>query len=258
MGTGQELRRLPWRQAVRGTFLRLPRSWQATSEGLLNLLFPPRCVSCERSGGWICPACHQEIEFVRPPLCPSCGQATSSPRTCPSCHRAPPQIDGIRAVAYLEDPVRTAIHRFKYSNLRSLAPVLGKLAGDYLTQNQLPVDVIVPVPLHPRRLKERGYNQAALLAKEIQTALGIPLMDDSLVRVKSTTPQVGLSAPQRRENVTGAFRCIDSGLEGQRVLLVDDVCTTGATLEACSIALRQAGAREVWGLVLARERWHER
>jgi ComF family protein len=234
------------------------RSWQATSEGLLNLLYPPRCVSCQHSGGWICPACHQEIEFIRPPLCPSCGQATSSPRICPSCHRAPPQIDGIRAVAYLEHPLRTAIHRFKYSNLRSLAPALGKLASDYLAQNQLPIEIIVPVPLHPRRLKERGYNQAALLAKEIQRALGIPLMDDSLVRVKSTTPQVGLGAPQRRENVRGAFRCVDSGLKGQRVLLVDDVCTTGATLEACSIALQQAGAREVWGLVLARERWHGR
>jgi ComF family protein len=238
--------------------LKLRRRWQATSEGVLNLLFPPRCVSCQRGGGWICPACHQEIEFIRPPLCPRCGQATSSPRTCPSCRSAPLRIDGIRAVAYLEDPLRTAIHRFKYSNLRSLAPTLGKLASDYLAHNELPIDVTVPVPLHAQRLKGRGYNQATLLAREIHAALHIPLMAKSLVRVRSTDPQVGLNAKQRTENVRGAFRCTDQDLKGRRVLLVDDVCTTGATLEACSIALQQAGARQVWGLVLARERWQER
>ncbi|TKJ29216.1 MAG: amidophosphoribosyltransferase [Chloroflexi bacterium B3_Chlor] len=160
-------------------------------------------------------------------------------------------------MAYLEGTLRTAIHRFKYSNTRPLAAPLGRLASEYLTHNHLPADVIVPVPLHPQRLRERGYNQATLVANEIHKALDIPLMENVLIRVKSTIPQVGLNALERRENVEGAFRCTDSGLKGRSVLLVDDVCTTGATLEACSIALRQAGLRLVWGLVLARESWHQ-
>jgi len=127
--------------------------------------------------------------------------------------------------------------------------------SQYLLQNHLPVDVVVPVPLHPHRLRERGYNQATLLAKEVEKALGLPLLEDALLRVRSTIPQVGLTARERRDNVRGAFHCADGNLKGQRILLVDDVCTTGATLEACSLALRQEGVGVVWGLVLARERW---
>ena len=180
------------------------------------------------------------------------------PQRCPSCLHRPLRIDGIRAVGYLEGPLQTAIHRFKYSNLRPLAVPLGKLASDYLTRNHLPIDTVVPVPLHSRRLRERGYNQAALLAEEIGRAVEVTVVDDVLRRVKSTTPQVGLSAVQRRENVRGAFQCTDTSLRGRNVLLVDDVCTTGATMESCSIALRDAGVSVVWGLPLARERWHAR
>lgn len=179
------------------------------------------------------------------------------PRLCHPCRKAPLQIDGIRAVGYLEGTLRTAIHRFKYSNLRPLATPLGQLMAQYLLYNQLPVDVVVPVPLHSQRLKERGYNQAALLAKGITETLDLPLLDNALLRVKSTVPQVGLGARQRRDNVKGAFHCADVDLKEQRVLLIDDVCTTGATLEACSLALRGSGVSAVWGLVLARERWHE-
>jgi ComF family protein len=177
------------------------------------------------------------------------------PQRCPSCLRRPLRIDGIRAVGYLEGALQTAIHRFKYSNLRPLAVPLGKLASDCLTRNHLPIDTVVPVPLHSRRLRERGYNQAALLAEEIGRAVEVTVVDDVLRRVKSTIPQVGLSGVQRRENVRGAFQCTDSSLRRRNVLLVDDVCTTGATMESCSIALRDAGVSVVWGLPLARERW---
>jgi ComF family protein len=179
------------------------------------------------------------------------------PRLCLSCERMPLKIDGIRAVGYLEGPLRTAIHRFKYSNLRGLAETLGRLAVESLLRYDLSVDTIVPVPLHRRRLAERGYNQAGLLAAEIGNAAGLTLVDDVLVRVKSTIPQVGLTARRRRENVRGAFGCTSTALRGHSILLVDDVCTTGATLEACSIALQDAAAGPVWGLVLAREKWQE-
>jgi ComF family protein len=157
-------------------------------------------------------------------------------------------------VGYLEGTLRTAIHRFKYSNMRPLAIPLGRLASEYLEQNPLPVKLVVPVPLHSRRFRDRGYNQSELLAEQIGSAMGLRVVVDVLQRVRSTVPQVGLSADQRRKNVTGAFGCAGTTLERQDVLLVDDVCTTGATLEACSVALQKAGASHVWGLVLARER----
>jgi ComF family protein len=212
---------------------------------------------CARTGSWLCSTCVQQIELVRPPLCPVCGRSTSQPQRCPSCLRRPLHIDGIRAVGYLEGNLQTAIHRFKYSNLRPLATPLGRLASDYLTHHHLPVDTVVPVPLHSRRLRERGYNQAALLAGEIGRTAGMKVVDDVLQRIRGTAPQVGLNAAQRRKNVRGAFQCANSSLKGRKVLLVDDVCTTGATMESCSIALREAGASIVWGLALARERWHE-
>ncbi len=224
---------------------------------MLDLLLPPRCVVCDRTGSWLCSTCVEQMELVRPPLCPLCGMSTSRPQRCPSCLDRPLRIDGIRAVGYLEGALRTAIHRFKYSNLRPLAAPLGRLASDYLTRHRLPVDTVVPVPLHSRRLRERGYNQAALLAGEIGRATKMTVVEDVLQRVRSTTPQVGLNAAQRRENVRGAFRCANASLKNRRVLLVDDVCTTGATMESCSMALREAGVSVVWGLALARERWHE-
>ena len=232
--------------------------WYATAQGLLDLLCPPRCAVCHHNAGWLCSTCLEKIEFIRPPVCPLCGRPTRISRPCPSCQHTPLGIDGIRAVGYLEGTLQTAIHRFKYSNVRALATPLGKLAIEYLSSNPLPMDVVVPVPLHSRRLRERGYNQAALLAKEIGASADLPMIDGVLLRIKSTIPQVGLGAAQRRDNVRGAFRCTNTSLAGLSVLLVDDVCTTGATLEACSAALRDTGVKLVWGLVLARERWHDR
>jgi ComF family protein len=116
----------------------------------------------------------------------------------------------------------------------------------------MPVDVVVPVPLHTARLRERGYNQAALLARELAQQAGLPIDEGTLVRKRATAPQVELNAKQRKENVHGAFYCSGNALTGKRVLLIDDVCTTGATLEACAVALYENGARSVQALTLAR------
>jgi len=230
-------------------------SWHAAAQALVDLLYPPRCVACGQAGGWLCLDCQQSIPSVDPPFCPLCGQSSATPTRCLSCRAKPLKIDGIRSVGYLEGALQTAIHRFKYSHLRALAAPLGRLAADYLTRYDLPVDTLVLVPLHTGRLRERGYNQAALLAREIGAVTGLPVASETLLRVRSTRPQVGLAALERRKNVEGAFRCSAGSLKGGRFLLLDDVCTTGATLEACSLALRSAGAERVWGLTLARERW---
>ena len=163
------------------------------------------------------------------------------------------QMDGIRALAYFEGVMREAIHAFKYNQRVELAPLFGKMLKDYLVIHAVPADTVVPVPLHPERERARGYNQSLLLANELGARMSVPVLAHSLRRVRATQPQFELNAPERRANVREAFLA-DASVAGARVLLVDDVCTTGATMDECSIALRNQGAQSVWGLALARGR----
>ena len=148
------------------------------------------------------------------------------------------------------------VHRLKYQHARHLAEPLAALLGGYLDTGPVPsVEAIVPVPLHPNRLRQRGYNQSTLLARELSARASLPVVDDCLERVRDTPAQMHLPARQRLTNVHGAFCARDRRLAGATVLLVDDVCTTGATLEACADALKRAKVRSVWGLALARARF---
>lgn len=163
-------------------------------------------------------------------------------------------IDGIRSPFRFEGMARQAIHHLKYNNFRALASPLAQLLKDYLQVKLLPREVLVPVPLHPHRLRERGYNQSSLLAKELGKLTGLPVVEGSLLRFRDTPAQTrAASAEVRRNNVDGAFACQDHKLQGKQVLLIDDVCTTGATLDSCAVALKKAGTSSVWGLTLARE-----
>jgi len=142
----------------------------------------------------------------------------------------------------------------KYHNLKSLAGCLAELLAEYFQSNFIPSDVLIPVPLYSRRLRERGYNQSALLANNLGKLVGLPVVEDSLLRVRGSLPQARTAnVEDRRKNVAGAFACKDKQLSGSRVLLVDDVCTSGTTLEACALALKSAGTTSVWGLTIARE-----
>ena len=163
----------------------------------------------------------------------------------------------MRAFAFHSGPLREAIHQLKYNDLRALAIPLGNLmaAGwSVLAPENSDFEAIVPIPLHRTRQRQRGYNQSALLARELARHLQRPVIEDSLVRIRATAPQVDLNAQARQENVRDAFRCVSRNLSGKRVLLIDDVCTTGATLEAASSALRAGGASSVWAYTLARAR----
>jgi ComF family protein len=143
----------------------------------------------------------------------------------------------------------------KYQNVRSLSPYLAGFLADYLSSNHLPGEVLLCVPLHPRRLRERGYNQSCLLAREVGRRTGLPVIEDCLVRVKQVQPQVkATGVEERRRNVADAFVCRDDGVRGKGIILIDDVCTSGATLESCAKALKNGGAASVWGLTLAREK----
>jgi len=156
-------------------------------------------------------------------------------------------------------PLRDAVHALKYEGVRALATPLAALMAATCSLAPLPVAAVVPVPLHPRRVRQRGYNQAALLARELARLLVLPLHEEWLERARNTPSQVGLTRAERWANVDGAFRVAaaasDAGaLAGQRVLLVDDVFTSGATLRAAAGALRSAGAEGVWAVTLTRAR----
>ena len=229
--------------------------WRSLRSQFVDLVFPRRCIGCRRAGAWLCTECLQQIFPVEPPFCARCGGAVVAGRLCTRCQISPLQIECIRSSVYSEGVLREAVHRFKYRGLAALAGPLGGLMAAYWVGHPMPTDVVVPVPLHAARLRERGYNQSALLARELACQVGLAVDEHTLVRHRATTPQVGLDAVQRRENVCDAFRCSGNGLVGQQVLLVDDVCTTGATLEACAMALVAGGARSVRALTLARPRY---
>jgi len=218
----------------------------------LDLLFPKWCLGCGKEGDFICPSCRNTMPRVMPPLCPRCGRPQASSILCSRCVGWAAGIDGIRAPFRFEGVVQQAVYKLKYENLRAIAPLLSQMLYSYITENRVPGDTLVPVPLHSKRLRERGYNQATLLARELSEMTGLPLVTNHLIRQKDTHPQaLTKTASDRQSNVANAFYSRE--LQGREVLLIDDVATSGATLNACAAALKAAGAISVWGLVLARE-----
>jgi competence protein ComFC len=221
---------------------------------VVDSFFPRRCVGCGKVGDFLCPECLGRLPRLLPPLCPRCGRPQASGIVCPDCRRRQGQIDGIRSPFRFEEAIRKAIHELKYRNLKAISPSLADLLAGYVGSNPVPGEALLCVPLHPRRLRERGYNQSALLAQELSNRTGLPVVEDCLIRVNQAQPQVrAADVEQRRRNVAGAFVCQDERVSGKQVILVDDVCTSGATLESCAVALKSKGAASVWGLTLARE-----
>ena len=223
----------------------------------LDLLFPPRCLHCARAGWLFCPACAQLVQPIGVQICAQCGrpQPTAIPQ-CAQCRLLPtPTLTQVRIAARYETPLREAIHALKYQDRRELAMPLARylVATALVAPWRTPagaVDGVIPVPLHERRLAERGYNQSELLAQAFCLRLQLPLRTTWLRRQRSTQSQVGLTAVERQHNMDNAFMATTAVL-GQRILLIDDVYTTGATMRACATALRQAGATVVYGLALA-------
>ena len=223
-------------------------------EILLDFLFPPHCAGCGREGRFICQSCLESLPRIEPPYCERCGTPLASVGPCPGCDRSPLSIDGIRSLFLFEGAARQAVHSLKYRNIKALAHPLGQLLAQYLNHHALPAQVLVPVPLHRQRLRQRGYNQAALLAQELGRQTGLPMQEGALLRLRNAPAQAKANAAAERvDNVRGAFRCSSPVLQGKQALLIDDVCTTGATLNACAVALKEAGAASVWGLTVARE-----
>ncbi len=197
-----------------------------------------------------------------PPTCPRCGIPFSSKETlskspqhiCGECRVSPPPFGPY------EGTMAEAIHKFKYSKKRSLGSILGGLLYEYLSSSPFSSLftfhsslLLVPVPLHPERLREREFNQSTLLAKELSKGLSIPMMIDNLFRIRNTRAQIGLEVDERKRNMKGAFSLKKPlSVEGKTVLLIDDVYTTGSTIKECTRVLKKAGAESVYAVTLAR------
>jgi len=225
-------------------------------QSVLDILFPPRCAGCHKSGYILCPSCTAQIRTLTPPFCQQCSTPLASDNTCQQCRYQPLRLNGLHAFGIYEEPLRACIHALKYDGNTRLAEPLGQLLAQAYLNYGLRADAITPVPLHSERQAQRGYNHASLLAKVCATQIRVPMYDDILIRQRATPAQVGLAHWERLQNVAGAFLCTPTfatrALRGRRIVVIDDVSTTGATLEACAAPLFAAGAREVWGLVLAK------
>jgi competence protein ComFC len=223
-------------------------------ESALDLFFPRYCVGCGKEGSFICDSCFHLQPFIMPSVCPLCGRSQPSGVLCSDCVSWKAEIDGIRSPFRFEGVIQQAIYQLKYRNLRAIVPMLAGLMNDYLKVSPINGDVFVPVPLHKSRIRERGYNQSALLAKELSKLSGLPVVTDSLIKRSKTPPQAkSASVDERKKNVAGVFSVRDDRLRGKKVILIDDVSTSGATLDACAGVLKEAGTVSVWGFTLARE-----
>ncbi|MGA2410037.1 MAG: ComF family protein [Candidatus Binataceae bacterium] len=237
---------------------------------LINFLYPPRCAACARrfppdAARRVCAACIARIERLPEPLCAVCGipLSTDNDRAsgwCGLCTESPPHFSHARAIARYragaeEDTqvVPSLIRRHKYGLDQSPAHALAECLGETLPINGADYDLVLPVPLHNSRLRWRGFNQAALLGIVVARRLERPFDAGSLVRIRATDPQTGQSMRERRDNIRRAFAVTRPGRVANRsVLLIDDVMTTGATVDECARTLLDAGARRVGVLTLAR------
>ncbi|MBW2065750.1 MAG: ComF family protein [Deltaproteobacteria bacterium] len=240
----------------------------------LDLVFPPRCIICREfieerptipNYGAIsfCPTCLSDFQEIPPSRCLVCSRPFDSTlediHTCGTCLTNPPRFKRL-AVPYLyEGSLMAAIHQFKYGGKSYTAGTLARLLLPSAAQlaREIGNPLVMPVPLHPRRLRERGFNQSLLLARPVAKRLSLRLDYLSLRRTKYTLPQIGLKKDKRRKNVRRAFEVHHRNvIKGEKVLLVDDVATTGNTLNECARVLLGAGCKEVYALVLARTAGH--
>ncbi|MBI1910518.1 MAG: ComF family protein [Deltaproteobacteria bacterium] len=226
---------------------------------LLNIVFPPVCALCETdiADGVFCLKCNDKFSDLKitAPICRSCGMPFTNSlgpdHTCGKCLTEKMPFKEARSALFYDKCVVEAVHGFKYHGKVILAAPLGRLTSQAALFSSRP-DVIVPVPLHKKRLRMRGFNQSLLLANEISKNLSISVDFKNLTRIRHTEQQINLTAQEREKNVSGAFEIVDkAAFKAKKVLLVDDVYTTGATIKECSKVLKKAGA-EIFALTLAR------
>lgn len=219
---------------------------------LLDLVLPPRCGGCRMVGSWLCGRCRSRIRRLEEPLCRRCGAEVESARGDCGCRSRLKSLTRLRSAAAYEGPLEVALQRFKYHGWRRLAGPLALLMAERMVIEGLAAPWAVAVPLHSSRARQRGFNQSELLAREIRSLLSLSTPPGELVRTRATPPQVGHDRRWRLDNVRDAFEWRGAALDARSILLIDDVATTGATLEACAAALRAGGSGSVTGVSVAR------
>ncbi|MBQ7796375.1 MAG: ComF family protein [Lachnospiraceae bacterium] len=225
---------------------------------ILNILFPRRCPVCGEivrpAGSLICPSCFRELSFVKSPVCKKCGKeiVDETMEYCEDCMSHRHAFDYGVALLNYDEAARKSMAQIKYNNKREYLDFYGAaMAARYeKTIRRMQVDAIVPIPVHSSRRRKRGFNQAELLAEILAERLNIPMEPELLIRTRKTLPQKELSAMDRLKNLSGAFRAgkIPEGIKS--VLLVDDIYTTGSTIEACARVLRTAGVEKIYFAVI--------
>ena len=232
---------------------------------ILDTLFPVSCIACNKPGNWLCEKCFSKIDLKNEQVCPYCEKKiTPNGYTCFDCKKKY-SLDGLLvSTSYKNEVVAKAIHLYKYRFAEKISDILGEIALKAIQKSEMPIpEMIIPIPLHPRRLRWRGFNQSELLAKYIgsRIAPGFPvkMRNDILRRIRHTQPQMKIkNNKKRRKNIENAFIVSKENLnivKNKRILLVDDVTTTGATIFECAKTLKKSGASEVFAVVIARQGW---
>ncbi|MDQ2691642.1 MAG: ComF family protein [Chloroflexota bacterium] len=227
------------------------RLYRLTWNGL-DLLFPPVCGGCGEAGSRWCTACQARVPIIDKSFCEKCGIPVSGTSTCEKCKSDPPAYRKMRSWAVFDSPVQNGLHTIKYRRNIGLGESIAMQMLAFVRALDWPVEMLIPVPLGRERLKERGYNQVALVARPLAYHMGWKYAPHALWKTRETRSQVGLNVSQRRENVHRAYQAEPRAINGRSILLMDDVATTGSTIVACTGALLSAGAREVYGLTIAR------
>jgi ComF family protein len=219
---------------------------------LFNRFFGRTCLLCRAQSGAhpLCAACHAELPWHRQPQCPSCATPTPGGQVCGNCLKHPPAYDRTHAALVYAFPIDRVVPRLKYHAQLAIVPMLGDCLAEAASA-QLRPDGLIPMPLHPSRIRERGFNHATEIARSVARKLDLPLDLASCQRIRDTPPQMGLKHDARRKNMRGAFAC-SGAVEGKHIALIDDVMTTGTSLDELAATLKRAGAREVSCWVVAR------
>lgn len=219
---------------------------------IFRRILPPACVLCGdvAQGSGLCAGCRADLPWHTAPRCPQCALPTPDGALCGACLRHPPAFDQTHAALVYRFPLDRMIPRLKYHGQLAIAPALGTCLAESVAEAMRP-DRVVPMPLHPARIRERGFNHASEIARSVARRLGLPLDLDSCHRIRDTPPQMQLKHDARRRNVRGAFACA-TRLDGERIAIVDDVMTTGSSLNELAAVLKRAGAAAVDCWVLAR------
>lgn len=213
--------------------------------GAVDLIFPPVCAGCGKLGTSWCDACHQKVVHLPESVCDVCGKPEANASVCLMCQGTRPPFAKMRSWAVFKPPLQNALHSLKYRRNIGLGQSLANVLDAQIKKLGWQIDTVIPIPLSKQRFGERGYNQVAVFAYPLACMNQWQYVASGLQRVRNTRSQVGLSRDQRRENVSGAFEAT-MDLTGNRVLLLDDVITTGATTADAARALRKAGASDVY------------